>query len=73
MRRMIALADLEAIGPPVRVRDVAALAGFSKAKVMADARAGQLHITWAQCGRRRMALVSRSEAHHYLQRLGIAA
>jgi len=54
-------------GPPVRVRDVAAFAGFSKAKVMADAELGRIKLTWQRCGQRRWAFVERPEARRYLE------
>jgi hypothetical protein len=58
------LDDLD--GPPVRVRDVAAWAGFSKDKVLDDARRGELEVVWRKCGRQRWAFVEREEARRYL-------
>lgn len=57
---------LQEEGPAVRIRDVAAWAGFSKAKLMADAKAGELRLTWKRCGTRRWAFVERQEADRYL-------
>lgn len=57
---------LDEAGPPIRVRDVAAWAGFSKAKLMADAKAGELRLVWRKCGTRRWAFVERDEARRYL-------
>lgn len=67
------LADLQDDGAPVRVRDVAALAGFSKKKIMADWRNGEIALSWVRCGTRQMALVARAEAYRYLTAIGVAA
>jgi hypothetical protein len=60
--------DIE--GPPVRVSFVAAWAGFSKDKVIDDAKRGEVKLTWQRCGVRLWAFVERAEATRYLVRLG---
>jgi hypothetical protein len=71
---MLLPADIESpSGPPLRISHVAILSGFSKAKIMVDVHSGRLPVTWAQCGSRKMALVSRAEAWRYLNAMGILA
>jgi hypothetical protein len=59
----------EAQGPPLRIRDIAALTGFSKQKVMADVRGGYLVAREIPCGRAVMWVVPFSEAQRYLREL----
>jgi hypothetical protein len=68
-RRLPSRETLTIDGPAVRVGDVAMLAGFSKAKLMADAKAGELTLTWKRCGTQRWAFVERAEAERYLDGL----
>lgn len=66
------MADLRTdAAQPLRVRDVASLAGFSKKKIMADSRVGEVALSWVRCGTRRMALIGRAEALRYLTAIGI--
>jgi hypothetical protein len=60
---------LHTAGPPVRVRDVATWAGFSKDKVLDDARRGELTLTWRRCGQQLWAYIDRREALRYLTTL----
>jgi hypothetical protein len=55
-------------GPPVRLRDLAAVTGLSKPKLQADARAGHLRLL-PTTGR--LLLVDYREARRYLRELGL--
>lgn len=72
-RVRLTLEALRGGGPPVRVRDVANVAGISKTKVMQDGRAGEVVIRWVKCGTRKMGVVERHEAYRYLVHIGIAS
>lgn len=59
--------------PPIRVSELAELAGLSKTKIRTDARAGLLSFLWVRCGTKRMAVIVRAEAYRYLLNIGLAA
>lgn len=53
-------------GPPIRLTDLAYIAGFSPDKLLIEAYAGRVTVRWARCGQRRMAMVERREGLRYL-------
>ena len=65
-RRRPTRADLEVDGPPIRLSDLAALAGFSRQKLRAELAAGDLHGSKVRCATRFMVVIDRSEARRYL-------
>jgi hypothetical protein len=58
--------DLEKDGPPVRLPDLAHLAGFSTQKLLKDVESGDLMVKWAKAGQRRRGMVDRAEARRYM-------
>lgn len=62
-----------AVGTRLRIKDVAALAGISKRKVLDDYYRGQFAIVKVQCGQRWRFEVEPSEAKRYLAQLLHAA
>ena len=56
-------------GRPFRLRDLAAMTSLSKPKILADARAGYLRLSYTSGG---MALVRFEEARRYVRSLGLS-
>lgn len=75
LRRKLTLADLERDGPPVKLRDLCALTGFTKEKFYADIERGTLDARRVGNGEGRWCVwvVTRQEALRHLRKLGVAA
>lgn len=58
--------DLEHGEGRIRLADLAPLVGFSRQKLLADAHAGLIQVTWMPCGQRRIAMIDRAEGLRYL-------
>lgn len=58
-------------GRPLRLRDLVALTGWSKAKLLADIRGGYLGANRVRCGTAHVWLVPFCEAQRYLRALGL--
>lgn len=69
----VTLEQLQQGGPPVRIRDLSALTGFSKQKFFDAIDRGELDVKWIRTGQTRMATVERDEAWRYLVGIGFAA
>ena len=63
-------ADLETEGPPIRIRELVRLTGFSRHKLYADIRRDELQIVAMRCGQMTYWHVDRHEALRYLDALG---
>ncbi len=61
--------ELDQDGPPLRLPDLAHLAGFSTQKLLKDVESGDLAVKWAKAGQRRRAMVDRPEARRYIATL----
>ena len=72
-RAVQTLEDLRSGGPPVRLRDLCVVTGFSKMKFFSAIDAGDLRVSWVKTGQTRMALIERSEALRYLLDINFAA
>ena len=70
---MISLQGLRAGGPPVRLRDLCALTGFSKMKFLDDIERGKLHARRVATGRTHVVLVERDEACRYLTSINFSS
>ncbi len=69
----LTLADLEHAGPPVRLKDLADLTGFSKQKFYQDIQRGILPAAQVQTGQTTVYAVERGEALGYLRAIKFAA
>ena len=70
--RLRTIAEMRAPdGLPVRVRDLAALTGFSKPKITADIHEGYLRASAVRCGRTHLWMISFAEAQRYLRDLSL--
>lgn len=67
------LAFLLEDGPPVRLRDLCSVTGFSKMKFFDAIDKGELVVRWIRTGQTRMVVVERREALRYLTDIGFAA
>lgn len=72
-RRLLAISDLEDAGPPVRLRDLCALTGFTKTKFYDAIESGELPAKWIRTGQTKLAVVERRDALRYLTDIGFAA
>jgi len=70
---VLSMADLQRVGPPIRLRHLCALTGFSKMKFFAAIERGDLDVTWIRTGQTKIALIDRVEARRYLTAIGFAA
>jgi hypothetical protein len=57
-------------GPPVRLRDLCRLTGFSKMKFLDDIDRGDLTVQRIRTGHNHLIVVEREEARRYLETLG---
>jgi len=69
-RPPLVLADLQADGPPVRLRDLVAITGLSNDTLYRDIQAGYLHAFKRRGGRSASYFVDRDVARHWLTRMG---
>lgn len=69
----LTLADLRREGPPIRLRELASLTGFTKEKFYDAIERGELQPLWILTGQTRMIMVERLEALRYLQQIRFAA
>jgi len=65
--------ELQQDGPPVKLRDLCSLTGFSKMKFLDDIERGDLDVRRIRTGERRLIVIERAEARRYLLALGFAA
>lgn len=72
-RSRFTLAELRRDGPPVRLRALCDITGFSKMKFFAAIDRGDLNVRWTRTCSTKMALVERDEALRYLASIGFAA
>lgn len=65
--------ELQLDGPPVRLRDLCRLTGFSKMKFIDDIERGDLEAIPVRTCRTKVWMIERSEARRYLLNIGFAA
>jgi hypothetical protein len=72
-RARLTLEDLRHDGPPVRLRDLCSVTGFSKMKFFDAIDRGELEARAIRTGRTTLTIVERSEAVRYLEQIGFVA
>lgn len=73
MRGKFTQADLFMDGPPIRLRDLCAVTGFSKMKFLDDIDRGRLEVRRVETGRGHVVLIDREEARRYLSAIRFVA
>lgn len=62
--------ELQRFGPPIRLRDLRSLTGYSKMKFLDDIDRGRLNATKVPTGQTSLWIVERIEARRYLASIG---
>lgn len=73
MAEKFTTAELLKDGPPIRLRDLCAVTGFSKMKFLGDIDLGRLEVKRVITGDTHIVLIEREEARRYLAAIRFVA